>query len=97
MIDRGSRDYAPEIQIFTAEHGEDHYSDDFDVNGRLTFHTYEEAYDWLCRELHKEDPEFKEVGYRTWRAEIDYGPWAEIRQSRITQPRRLLRDDREDE
>lgn len=90
-IDKPHRDRSPKLQLFVAEYGG---VDEEEASARLAFHTYEEAEVWLEGTAHV-DAELETVGNGTWRAERNIGNWKEIRRTRVSQPRRLLRDDRE--
>ena len=99
-VERGRRDWHPQIFLFVAEHG-----DEDGREGILAFHTLDEAERWLGQSIgsHNDPAEIdlEQEDTRCWSwddggwGDGGMGLWAEVRKTRVTQPRRLLRDDRE--
>lgn len=90
IMNKRNGNWKPEIQLYVAEYGQSNK----ELLGRLAFHTFEEAEDWIKENTTcPEDTDLEEERTSLWTWEGKFGMWAEIRKVRVTQPRRLLRDE----
>jgi len=99
-VDPSDRGWRPEIHLYVAKHG-----DEDGRQGQLAFHTLSDAERWLSQSVgSRTDPadvSLSKVDASSWTwddggwGDGGMGFWAEVQKVRVSQPERLLRDERQ--